>query len=246
MAGLTFTEHFDTHPDEWDNCVYDDAAYSDSIARLRDRFGQRIFIGKGIEVCYQPDNMGFILDFLARHEFDVVLLSVHWASGRQIGTWDHWTGLDAFTGTRIYLETVLQAVRHCRDLRERHSRRCFDVLGHLDLVKRYTNRFFGQLCVDQQQSLIDRILRACTEADLVPEVNTSTLRQGLAEPMPGPGTIRRYAALGGTALSIGSDAHLAGSVGAGFDETIKTFREAGITHLAIFEKRQPRLIPLDG
>ena len=27
----TFTEHFDTHPDDWAKCVYDDAAYSASL-----------------------------------------------------------------------------------------------------------------------------------------------------------------------------------------------------------------------
>ena len=25
LAGLSFTDHFDTHPDEWDGCLYDDA-----------------------------------------------------------------------------------------------------------------------------------------------------------------------------------------------------------------------------
>ena len=89
LAGLTFAEHFDTHPDEWGRNRYDDRAFSDEIARLRDRFSQQIFIGKGIEVCYQPDNMDFILDFLAAHQFDVILLSVHWADGRQMGWPEH-------------------------------------------------------------------------------------------------------------------------------------------------------------
>ena len=74
LAGLTFAEHFDTHPDEWEQCAYDDAAYSATIAALREEFGQQVFIGKGIEVCYQPDNMDFILDFLAGHQFDLVML----------------------------------------------------------------------------------------------------------------------------------------------------------------------------
>ena len=245
LAGLTFAEHFDTHPDEWDRNRYDDRAFSDEIARLRDRFSQQIFIGKGIEVCYQPDNMDFILDFLAAHQFDVILLSVHWADGRQMGWPEHWEGLDAPTGTRIYLGQVLQAARHCRDLRERHGRPCFDVLGHLDFVKRYTQRFFGYICVGQYTGLIDEILRTCLEADLIPEVNTSTLRQGLTEPMPSPDTVRRYAALGGRAMTIGSDAHLPVSVGAAIAETARMLRQAGITHQLLFDQRQPRPIPLN-
>jgi hypothetical protein len=52
------------------------------VAALRDEFGARIHIGKGIEVCYQPERMDFILEFLAAHTFDVVLLSIHWAFGK--------------------------------------------------------------------------------------------------------------------------------------------------------------------
>ena len=241
LAGLTFAEHFDTHPDEWEQCAYDDAAYSATIAALREEFGQQVFIGKGIEVCYQPDNMDFILDFLAGHEFDLVMLSVHWSGGRCLHGREHWQGLDPVAGTRLYLEGVLQAARHCRDLRQRHGRRCFDVLGHLDFVKRYSKRFFDQVCVDEQSDLLDEILRTCLEADLVPEVNTSTLRQGMDEPMPGPRTVQRFADLGGRVMTIGSDAHVAGSVGAGFDQALRILREAGIRRLAVYEKREQRL-----
>ncbi len=245
LAGLTFTEHFDTHPDEWSTCRYDDAAYSETIAGLRQEFGQCIFIGKGIEVCYQPDRMDFILDFLAAHQFDVVLLSVHWAGGRQLGWREHWDGLDAETGTRLYLERVLEAAHHCGELRRRHDRPVFDILGHLDFVKRYTHRFFQTTCIHQYGELIDDILRACLAADLTPEINTSTLRQGLFEPMPGPDTVRRYAALGGRAMSLGSDAHRTDAVGAGLPDAADMLRHAGIFSTVVFRARQAHLVPID-
>ena len=244
LAGLTFTEHFDTHPDEWERCAYDDAACRQTIAALREEFGRQLWIGHGVEVCYQPEQMDFILDFLASHEFDLVILSVHWSAGRCLHERDHWVGLDPVSGTRTYLQAVLQAVRHCRDLRRKHRRPCFDLLGHLDLVKRYSKRFFGQVCVDQQGDLLDEILRTCLEADLVPEVNTSTLRQGLDEPMPGPQTIGRFAALGGGIMALGSDAHLPESVGAGFDRAAGMLREAGISRLAVYRDRRRQVLPL--
>ena len=244
LLGMTFTEHFDTHPDEWDDCIYDDAAYSDTIARLRDEFGSRIFIGKGIEVCYQPDKMDFILDFLSRHEFDLILLSVHWTDGRPIHerrVIEEWGAEDA---TRRYLRTVAQAARRCRQLKNKHGRRCFDVLGHADFVKRYTARFLSQNCVDGYVDLLDEIAQACVAADLVPEINTSTIRGGLGEPMPGPSFVRCYAAAGGRAMSLGSDAHLADSVGADLEVAAATARQGNITALAFFQGRQPKLIPL--
>ena len=50
LAGLTFTEHYDTHPDEINDCLYNDDAYSETIDALRRVFGKRIQIGKGIEI----------------------------------------------------------------------------------------------------------------------------------------------------------------------------------------------------
>lgn len=244
LAGLTFTEHFDTHPDDWSGCIYDDAAYSDAIRRLRDHYGNRIFIGKGIEVCLQHERLGFILDFLARHEFDQITLSVHYFGDHAVHQRRNWHGADAATGTRRYLETVRVAVRTAARLKVEHGKRCFDVLGHLDLVKRYTRRFFDTYDVSPCADLIDDILRACLDADLTPEINTSSLRQGLNETMPGPSTVRRYAELGGTSMSLGSDSHRAEDIGAGFDVAVAMLRAAGIQQTARFVGRQRIQVPL--
>jgi len=244
LSGLTFTEHYDTHPDEWKGCVYDEAAYGATIGDLRKQFGEHIFVGKGIEVDYQPGNMPAIVDFLKSNPFDAAILSIHWSAGRPIHVRDAWQGGDPSRVTRAYLEDVLHAVHFCRQLHERQGR-VFDILGHLDFAKRYSHRFEGSTHIAEHMDVIDGILGACLEADLVPEINTSTLRGGLGEPMPGPATIRRYAELGGTMVSLGSDAHKAEHIGAGFDVGLVMMREAGIGHIALFQKRQRRAQPID-
>ena len=143
LAGITFTEHFDTHPTEWDQCQFDYAAIAAEHARLRERFGQRLTIGTGIEVCYQPARMDFILNYLAHRYFDLVILSVHWTPHGPIHEKKSWQGLSAQQGTRQYLETVLDAVRYCAQLKKNNASP-FHVLGHLDFVKRYTHRWWGQ------------------------------------------------------------------------------------------------------
>ena len=243
LAGLTFTEHFDVHSTEWPVCVYDYDQIAQTIATLRARFGDRIFVGQGIEICYQPDHLDRIFHQLDEHEFDLVLLSVHWFAGRALHERDHWDGLDADRGTRLYLETVLDAARFVLDL-ARRGRRPFDVLGHLDLVKRYTQRYFGTYDIRSHADLIDEILRTCLEADLIPEVNLSTLRQSLPESSPADWVVRRYAELGGHAMSLGSDAHKPEDVGAGLTEAADMLKAQGITHLAVFKGRQRHELPL--
>lgn len=236
LAGLTFTEHFDVHPDDWESCTYDDESYGETIRTLRARFGSSIFIGKGVEICFQPERMDFVLDFLAHHEFDLVILSVHYLGQSAVHRRSSWVGVGVEEGTRSYLQTVLEAVRFCEHLHQ-SAPRVFDVLGHLDLVKRYTHRFFEQNIVAAYAELLDEILDACLAADMVPEINTSTLRQGLDEPMPGSSTLERYAELGGTCVSLGSDAHVSGDIGAGFDHALGLMDRAGITRLAVHRER---------
>ena len=236
LAGLTFTEHFDVHPDDWKKCTYDDAAYSQTIADLRDRYARDIFVGKGIEICYQPDHMDFILDFLSKHRFDMVMLSVHYFTGRPVHKRASWDGLSTAEGTRKYLETVLEGVRMCERVKGSGGR-VFDVLGHLDFVKRYTQRFFGEFDVTTHADLVDGILQACLAADLIPEINTSTLRQNLNETMPGPAVVKCYAELGGKSMSIGSDSHKSDHVGSNLDHAAKMLQDAGINHLAVFRDR---------
>jgi len=243
LSGLTFTEHYDTHPSEWHLCKYNYEKIASTVAALRTEFGSRIFIGHGIEICYQPENMGPILDYLDAHSFDLVLLSVHWFAGRALHVREHWDGLDPSQGTRLYLESTLEAARLSGRLRQA-GRRVFDVLGHLDLVKRYTQRYFGMFDIRPHAALVDEILRACLESDLVPEVNCSTLRQQLPEPSPAEWVVQHYAELGGRAMTLGSDAHRTADIGAGLHDSAAMLKRCGITHVAVFKGRQRENEPL--
>jgi histidinol-phosphatase (PHP family) len=237
LVGLTFTDHFDSHPKEWPLCKYDYEGIAAAVGSLRAQYAGRMFIGHGIEVCYQPEQMDKILGFLDSHRFDLVLLSVHWFKGKALHEREHWAGLDALKGTREYLETVLDAARFVLDLKQR-GLKPFDVLGHLDLVKRYTQRYFDTFDIHPSGDLVDEILRTCLEADLVPEVNLSTLRQSLPEPCPADWVVARYAELGGRAMALGSDAHRPEHVGLGISEAADMLRKHGIEWLAVFKGRQ--------
>jgi len=237
LAGLTFTEHFDTHPLDWPRCVFDYADYSASIARVREEFAGKIFIGLGIEVCFQPRQMDFILNFLEKHKFDLVLVSLHYFSGVPVHVKENWQGFDAAKGTRQYLEDLLEAVKSIAELHKTHGR-VFDVLSHFDVVKRYSLRYRGSYDVSPFAEIIDEILSVCVAADLTPEINTSSLRQGLSETMPNAQTVRRYAELGGKTVSLGSDSHRADDIGAGFEIALQMVRDAGLQGLAVFKDRQ--------
>jgi histidinol-phosphatase (PHP family) len=243
LAGLTFTDHFDTHPSEWDKCCYDYERLAEIVAELREQYGDRIFIGHGIEICYQPAKMPAVLDFLRKKNFDLVLLSVHWFDGRALHEKDHWAGLDTSGATRLYLQTVLEAVHFTNELKKK-GEKPFDVLGHLDLVKRYTQRYFENYDIRAHAELVGEILQACLDADLIPEVNLSSRRQSLPEPMPADWVIAEYAKLGGRSMTLGSDAHKPEQIGRGLGEGAELLKQNGIHNLAVFRNRHRTDQPL--
>ncbi len=244
LAGLTFTEHYDSHPTEIEQCVYDERSYAATIRGLRDKYGDTMFIGKGIEVDFQPQNMRAIVDLLHANPFDLVVLSVHWCEGQPIHLPEVWKQGDAGVLTRRYLQSVVEAVRFCGELHQRVGRRVFDVLGHLDFVKRYSHRHHQSVYVEQNLDVIDDICRACMAADIVPEINTSTIRSGLGEPMPGLPVLERYVVAGGTMISLGSDSHVPVHIAADFDQALDLAHRAGIRQIALFDDRHRRLVPI--
>ena len=237
LAGITFTDHLDWHPSEVSTCLYDYEALAKVVDSLRQEFGSQIYVGLGIEICYQPAQMEQIFDYMQSRSFDIVLLSVHWMHGRPTHVPEQWAEWDVATATRAYLETAAEAVEFAVQL-AREGHRPFDVFTHLDMIKRYTQRFRGDFDIASHSELVDRILRGCLGAGLILEVNTSSLRQGLDESMPAPWVVQRYAELGGKAIMLGSDAHEPGHIGASFSTVLPQIKSAGINQLAVFRERQ--------
>ena len=239
LAGLTFTEHYDMHPRDWDRCRWDYDAIAATIDGLRRRFSPELWIGFGIEVDYQPEMIEETLDYLDRHPFDLVLLSVHWIGGRPPREWRE-IGAEAMR--RAYLVTLRGAAELCRELAA-GGRRPFDVLGHLDYVKRYLRRDWNVPMRATEPVVLDRILQALIDAGVVPEINTAGMRRPEDEAYPAWAILERYRELGGRAVSIGSDAHHSGDIGAAFGEVAERLQAIGFEGEAVFRERVCSIVP---
>ena len=77
----------------------------------------------------------------------------------------------------------------------------FDALAHFDFPKRY----YGD-CIDPD-GLLPEIVQTLVKNNICPEINTSSLRKGCAETLPGAELLALYRECGGRDVTIGSDAH---------------------------------------
>jgi histidinol-phosphatase (PHP family) len=71
------------------------------------------------------------------------------------------------------------------------------------------------------------------------EVNTSSLRKGMQQPMPEERIIRALKDRGIEVAIVGSDAHTPRDVGKGIDKALDLLRSSGFSGPSIFRKRKP-------
>ncbi|MEO6207888.1 MAG: hypothetical protein ABIP77_08020, partial [Candidatus Limnocylindrales bacterium] len=113
----------------------------------------------------------------------------------------------------------------------------FDAMGHIDFVKRFLVPHVTTGDLAAAPDLYEPILAALVESGTALEINTSGLRSPAEETYPSPAIVARFHALGGRAVTVGSDAHTtdsfawaladgyASAASAGFEAL--TFRRGG-------------------
>jgi histidinol-phosphatase (PHP family) len=225
---IAFTDHLDFGPDD-SSGYFRTAEYLAAIERCRGRYDGRLVVRTGIEVG-EPHLFAVEASaVLARGNFDIVLGSAHYAHGMQ-AAWHE-----------VFFEQPLRQAyeAYFRQVVDLSAEGDFDVLGHLDLVKRDARKFGKPY--DGPEPYADMIraaLKSLVERGKGIELNTSPLRRGQPEPCPSPQILRWYREFGGEILTLGSDAHHPADVGAHVDVAIEMAKAAGFEHLATFRRRR--------
>lgn len=229
LTGITFTEHAEWYPGDEAYGYLDLDAYFAELDAARDRYGKTLMVLAGVELGNPHDFPDAVTAMLRQWPFDLVIGSVHWL--------DNMAGWEAPIFREYGIEGMYR--RYFDELLRMVEVADFDVLGHLDLVRRDSWDLFQKvLDLAPYQGLIDKVLSRLIETGRGLEVNTSGLRKGLPSPVPGLAILRRYRELGGEILVIGSDGHRPEHVGYGFDVARELARAAGFTRVARFSRRR--------
>jgi histidinol-phosphatase (PHP family) len=228
LTGITFTEHAEWYPGDEAYGYLDLGAYFSEVAQVRDRYADRVAVFSGIELGNPHDFPDEVRALLSGYPFDLAIGSVHWLDDQP-----GWKppvfapGLDPTY--RRYFEEVVRMVEQAE----------FDVLGHLDLIRRDSWDLCHEvLALAPYRDLIEPALRQLVEDGRGLEVNTSGLRKGLPEPVPGSQILQWYRALGGEILVFGSDGHRPEHVGFGFGVARDLALSAGFEYLTVFRERR--------
>jgi histidinol-phosphatase (PHP family) len=227
---IGITDHVDYGPDDPPD-YFRPVEYLAEIAQCRTRYGDRLTIRAGLEIGEPHIFVEETQAVLAAGEFDYVIGSAHYADGMQC----EWKA-------DFFEQPLHQAYEaYFRQVDKLAAEGDFDILGHIDLVKRDAAKFGKPYDGPEPYAdIIRSALRSIIERGKGIEINTSPLYKGkgMAEPCPTMDILHWYREMGGEILTLGSDAHSPDKLGAHFDMALEMTRAAGFTRLARFERRQ--------
>jgi histidinol-phosphatase (PHP family) len=236
LYGIAFTDHLDyDYPDYDDVFMIDFDKYSEFIDKLKEDYSKKIKICKGIEIGIQPHVLDESLEVVEKYDFDIVILSTHVVDKLDLHNGDFCKGKTRKEAYGRYLEAVLEGILNFKN---------FDVLGHIDLIRRYGRYDVNTLKYHEFSDYIDAILNKLISLGRGLEVNTSGYRYNLGSPMPDFDIIKRYKELGGEIICASSDAHTPDYIAYKFSYIKELIEKAGFKYISYFENRKPVFYPI--
>lgn len=235
LTVMCFTEHNDfeypASPEEPENIfLLNTDAYLYDLARLKEKYADKIRLLFGVELGLQPDVMRENAVFAKSHEFDFIIGSSHVCNGRDPFYPSFYEGRSEEEAYREYFESILENIKKFSN---------FDVYGHLDYVVRYGPNKDKNYSYEAYRDIFDEILKLLLDKGKGIELNTGGIKSGMKDFHPCIDVLKRYRELGGEIITIGSDSHDEKHIGDAFDRAADVLKECGFEYYTIFEKRSP-------
>lgn len=240
LTTMCFTEHNDFDypdmPEASGSCFLLNAdSYLYELIQCREKYADKIRILFGVELGLQPGVMRKNAIFAKSHEYDFIIGSSHLCHGQDPYYPSFYEGRTEEEAYNEYFVSIVENIKKFSN---------FDVYGHIDYVVRYGPNQDRNYTYEKYREPIDNILKLLIENGKGLEINTGGIKSGLRELHPCLDIVKRYAALGGEIITIGSDAHSPKHIAAHFDRAAEYLQECGFRYYTVFEKRIPEFIRL--
>jgi len=215
--------------------VMDDSqlqTYCDTIRNLQIKYRNNIQIYLGLEIDYIPAVLGPGSPQFSCLGLDYKIGSVHFIKNPSNG--QYWELDESSEGFEKIIEEIFKGKIQdfisyyyllLRQMIRQHNP---DIIGHLDLIKKFnSNSDYFSEDAPWYVAEVRQTLQAIAAAGSILEINTGGIARGyLKTPYPSAWIIAEARKLG-IPIILSSDAHLPGSVNAGFEQAIALLHKAG-------------------
>lgn len=229
-----FTDHDDrdyfyTLPEYGEMPQLDVVKHIAEVLELKKVYGDKIYVGLGIECSYAPKAYNrYIEDLSLTDEWDVILNSVHTVDGHDVYYPSYFELYGRERAYTRYLECVIESLNVPYP---------YDVIAHLGYVTRKAP--YGEknpLTMHEFGDYIDVILKGIIDKGVSLEINTHAKNTG-EDFLPNFEIVKRYIELGGKDFTFGSDAHQDYRVLDKFDIVRDALLSLGIKYLNVYKTR---------
>lgn len=233
LKEICFTDHIDyDYPDKDWIFEFDLKAYDKKIKEVQAKYADKIQIKKGVEIGVQPHVLNQYRKLMKEEDFDFVICSMHATEKKDLHSGKFFEEKTVEEAYEIYYQEILSCIKEFKE---------FSVLGHLDLVKRYTKKQSKNDFHDIMKEIFQEIIPAGKGIEL----NTSGARYGLGTGLPSFDILKLYRESGGEIITIGSDSHVPETLAYNFTDGLKQIKEAGFKYVASFTDNKPRFHLID-
>lgn len=228
---LCFTDHIDhIFPDPAARWDFDLDKYAVELAEVRENFKSRITIKKGLELGVRPNLLAGYQELVDTGSFDFVIASVHFCGGKEIYNGDFFRGRTPQESYREYYEELYYCARNFQG---------FNVIGHLDLLKRHASYAEPQKA-ELFYDILQELFKDLVQRGKGLEINTSGLRTSFNETLPTLEVMKLYKDLGGEIITLGSDSHYPEHLGWKFPEVCAGLKSIGFKYITTFTNQKPQ------
>lgn len=232
LSEIGFSDHFDLMPEDPCFNFFRAEAWWQELERCRSQFASDLTIRAGVELGEPHRFSQAMQELLSAFPWDYSLGSLHWV------------GEELIFRKEYFLRSPDLAFReYLHELHRMITEAEFDILAHLDVIKRMGFEQYGFYDAASYEEEIRTILRTCARLGRALEVNTSTLRRSVNQTSPEPLALRWFAEEGGRWVTFGSDAHEPEHIGYALELVTGAARKAGFKGLATFEARTAQAHP---
>ncbi len=226
LSEIGFSDHFDQMPQDPCFDYFRAEAWWKELERCRSEFGSNLVIRAGVELGEPHRFAQEIAALLSAYPWDYSLGSLHWV-GEELIFRDGYFRRSPDLAFREYFHELNRMAEDAD----------FDILAHLDVIKRLGFEQYGFYDAASYEPEIRAVLRTCAERGRAVEINTSTLRRTVNQTSPEPWVLGWFAEEGGRWITFGSDAHEPEHIGYALESVTSAVRKAGLDGLATFESR---------
>lgn len=179
----------------------------------------------GIEADYLPGFEEKTRQVLAGYPYDFVIGSIHFI--------DRWAFDDPDEQVKWKDKDINRVYRDYYELLRKSAKSgLFDIMGHVDLVKK-----FGYRSTEDLTAEIESTAKVFKDTGVVVEINTSGLRKPVKEIYPSLSILKIYQKAG-VPITFSSDAHDPNDVGRDYDKAKALAEAAGYTQYVSFRQRK--------